>query len=32
VALGAAARPDAAPETRIEGYWYGLAKRSVELA
>ena len=31
VALGASARPDAPPETRIDGYWYGLAKRSVEL-
>lgn len=31
VALGAAAKPDAAPETRIDGFWYGLAKRSIEL-
>jgi 4,5-DOPA dioxygenase extradiol len=32
VALGAATRADAPPETRIDGFWYGLAKRSVELA
>jgi 4,5-DOPA dioxygenase extradiol len=32
VALGAATRADAPPETRIEGFWYGLAKRSIELA
>jgi 4,5-DOPA dioxygenase extradiol len=31
VALGAAATPDRAPDTRIEGYWYGLAKRSIEV-
>lgn len=31
VALGAASKPDAAPDTKIEGYWFGLAKRSVEL-
>jgi 4,5-DOPA dioxygenase extradiol len=31
VALGAATEPDAAPETRIDGYWWGLAKRSIEL-
>ncbi len=30
VALGAAARPDDAPRTAIEGYWWGLAKRSIE--
>jgi 4,5-DOPA dioxygenase extradiol len=32
VALGAANKPDAPPETRIDGFWYGLAKRSIELA
>ncbi len=31
VALGAASKPDAAPDTKIDGYWFGLAKRSVEL-
>jgi len=31
VALGAATAPDAPPDTRIDGYWYGLAKRSIEL-
>jgi 4,5-DOPA dioxygenase extradiol len=31
VALGAASAPDAPPNTRIDGYWYGLAKRSIEL-
>jgi 4,5-DOPA dioxygenase extradiol len=31
VALGAATEPDAPPETRIDGYWWGLAKRSIEL-
>ncbi len=31
VALGAAALPDRSPETRIDGYWYGLAKRSIQL-
>jgi 4,5-DOPA dioxygenase extradiol len=32
VALGAATRADAPPETKIDGFWYGLAKRSIELA
>ena len=32
VALGAAATADAPPETKIDGFWYGLAKRSIELA
>ena len=32
VTLGAAERPDAAPETVIDGYWFGLAKRSVQVA
>jgi 4,5-DOPA dioxygenase extradiol len=31
VTLGAAARADDAPDTKIEGYWYGLAKRSIEV-
>jgi 4,5-DOPA dioxygenase extradiol len=31
VALGAATRADAPPDTKIDGYWYGLAKRSVQL-
>jgi 4,5-DOPA dioxygenase extradiol len=31
VALGAATNADAPPETRIDGFWYGLAKRSIEL-
>ncbi len=30
VTLGAVARPDAAPDYRIEGYAYGLSKRSFE--
>jgi 4,5-DOPA dioxygenase extradiol len=30
VTLGAAARPDDAPRFRIEGYFYGLSKRSFE--
>ena len=30
VTLGAAAKPDQAPTTRIEGYAYGLSKRSFE--
>jgi 4,5-DOPA dioxygenase extradiol len=32
VALGAATVPDAPPDFTIEGYWYGLAKRSFEIA
>jgi 4,5-DOPA dioxygenase extradiol len=31
VTLGAAARPDDAPKTAIEGFWWGLAKRSIEV-
>jgi 4,5-DOPA dioxygenase extradiol len=31
VTLGAAAKPEDAPRTAIEGYWYGLSKRSVEV-
>jgi 4,5-DOPA dioxygenase extradiol len=31
VALGAATAPDAPPETRIDGFWWGLSKRAVEL-
>jgi 4,5-DOPA dioxygenase extradiol len=31
VALGAATVPDAPPETAVDGYWYGLAKRSFEM-
>ena len=31
VALGAAKRADAPPDTKIDGYWYGLAKRSIQL-
>jgi 4,5-DOPA dioxygenase extradiol len=31
VTLGAAARADEAPTTTIDGYWYGLAKRSFEV-
>jgi 4,5-DOPA dioxygenase extradiol len=31
VTLGAAARADDAPDTKIDGYWYGLAKRSLQL-
>jgi 4,5-DOPA dioxygenase extradiol len=30
VTLGAAASPDRAPRTAIEGFWWGLAKRSFE--
>lgn len=30
VTLGAAVRPDDAPKTAIEGYFYGLSKRSIE--
>lgn len=32
VCLGAADDPTAAPQTRIDGYWFGLAKRSVQVA
>ncbi len=31
VALGAATEPDAPPETRIDGFWWGLSKRAIEL-
>lgn len=32
VTLGAATDPGAAPTTVIDGYWFGLAKRSIEVA
>ena len=32
VTLGAAANPDRAPEYTVDGYWYGLAKRSLQMA
>ncbi len=32
VALGAGATPDAAPEQVIDGFWMGLAKRSLQVA
>ncbi len=32
ITLGAATQPDAAPETRIDGYWMGLSKRSFQVA
>jgi len=31
VALGAASVPDATPDTVVEGYWYGLSKRSFQM-
>jgi len=31
VTLGAATEPDARPDTKIKGYWLGLAKRSFEV-
>jgi 4,5-DOPA dioxygenase extradiol len=31
VALGAATEPGDAPTTKIDGYWFGLAKRSFEV-
>ncbi len=31
VTLGAAAKPDEAPRTALDGYWFGLSKRSVEV-
>jgi 4,5-DOPA dioxygenase extradiol len=31
VTLGAAAKPDEQPDFMIDGYWYGLAKRSFEI-
>ena len=30
VTLGAAARPDAPPDTRIDGFWWGLSKRAFQ--
>ena len=30
VTLGAAARPDDAPGTAVEGFWWGLSKRAFE--
>lgn len=30
VTLGASARPDSAPKTTIEGFWWGLSKRAFE--
>jgi 4,5-DOPA dioxygenase extradiol len=32
VALGAATTPDTPPSVTIDGYFYGLAKRSVQVA
>ncbi|MGI9136490.1 MAG: dioxygenase family protein [Candidatus Nanopelagicales bacterium] len=32
VALGAASAPDSAPSVTIDGYFYGLAKRSIQVA
>jgi 4,5-DOPA dioxygenase extradiol len=32
VALGAASEVDESPTTKVEGYWYGLSKRSYELS
>jgi 4,5-DOPA dioxygenase extradiol len=32
VALGAASEVDKTPTTKVDGYWYGLAKRSYELS
>ena len=32
VTLGAAANPDRTPEYTVDGYWYGLAKRSLQVA
>ena len=29
VTLGASARPDEAPETAIDGFWWGLSKRAI---
>ena len=31
VALGAATDPDAPPDSAIEGYWFGLSKRSFQM-
>ena len=32
ITLGLASAPDVAPETTIDGYFYGLAKRSIQVA
>jgi 4,5-DOPA dioxygenase extradiol len=32
VTLGAATDPAKAPETKVDGYWFGLAKRSLQVA
>lgn len=32
VALGASVEPTANPSTQVDGYWYGLSKRSLQLA
>jgi len=32
ITLGAASKPDVAPETSIDGYWMGLSKRSFQVA
>jgi 4,5-DOPA dioxygenase extradiol len=32
VTLGAAHNPAAAPDFTVEGFWYGLAKRSFQVA
>jgi hypothetical protein len=32
VALGASGHPEQAPEQVVDGYWMGLAKRSIQLA
>jgi 4,5-DOPA dioxygenase extradiol len=31
VALGASGNPEQAPEQVVDGYWMGLAKRSIQL-
>jgi 4,5-DOPA dioxygenase extradiol len=31
VALGASIEPTANPTTQVDGYWYGLSKRSLQL-
>ena len=31
VTLGAAAKPDDAPETAVEGFWWGLSKRAFQV-
>ena len=32
ITLGAAAHPESAPDTTIDGYWMGLSKRSFQVA